>query len=149
MPPYKPLPIFWVYHINVECMWNHLILQNLSSHLPERASHSSDKAPLALHIEFQIFCAFLICQITPSARATYSPEIQPTISHYLSAMKGRSVPCYLPTHTAQNSWKAHSLWTLPAKYAQSRSAPRRQIKSSLRCSPHLASFCRNLIAYNI
>ena len=31
------------------------------SHLPERAGHSPDKAPLALHIGFQIFCALPVC----------------------------------------------------------------------------------------
>ena len=60
MPPYKHLLIFWVYHINVEDMWNHLILQDFSFHLPERAGHSPDKAPLALHIGFQILCALPI-----------------------------------------------------------------------------------------
>ena len=29
----------------------------MSFHLPERVGHSRDKAPLALHIGFQIFCA--------------------------------------------------------------------------------------------
>ncbi len=37
----------------------------LSFHLPERASHSPDKAPLALHIGFQIFCALLILCLLP------------------------------------------------------------------------------------
>ena len=64
---------------------------------------------LALHIGFQIFRAFLICQTTHSARAAYSPEIQPTISRYPSAMKGKTAPYFPPAHTAQNSWKDHSL----------------------------------------
>ena len=32
-----------------------------SFHLPERAGHSSNKAPLALHIGFEVFRALLIC----------------------------------------------------------------------------------------
>ncbi len=40
-----------------------LLAQPLSYlfHFPERASHPSHKAPLALHIRFQIFCALPIC----------------------------------------------------------------------------------------
>ncbi len=40
-----------------------LLAQPLSYlfHFPERASHPSHKAPLALHIGFQIFCALPIC----------------------------------------------------------------------------------------
>ena len=36
-------------------------IPTLLFHLPERASHPSHKAPLALHIGFQIFRALLIC----------------------------------------------------------------------------------------
>ncbi len=41
---------------------------------------------------------------TPFSRAIYCPEIQPTLSLYLSAMKGKTAPCCQPTHTAQSSW---------------------------------------------
>ena len=44
-------------------------------------------------------------KIMLSATEAYCPEIQPTISRYLSAMKGKSAPYFPPTHTVQSSWK--------------------------------------------
>ena len=82
MPPYKHLPIFWVYHINVECMWNHLILQDFSFHLPKRTGHFPDKTPLALHIGFQIFRALPIClpDCFPLLRQKAAPSKVKTLS---------------------------------------------------------------------
>ena len=82
MPPYKHLPIFWVYHINVEDMWNHLILQDFSFHLPKRTGHFPDKTPLALHIGFQIFRALPIClpDCFPLLRQKAAPSKVKTLS---------------------------------------------------------------------
>lgn len=43
-----------------------------------------------------------------SSKVTCCPEIQSLTSHYLSAMKDKTVPCCRPIHTAQNSWPVHS-----------------------------------------
>lgn len=57
----------WVFgqpegNLNLLCRFEifYIFSSPTSFHLPERASHSPDKAPLALHIGFQIFCALPI-----------------------------------------------------------------------------------------
>ena len=52
---------------------------------------------------------YLSTLFIPSATAAYCPEMKPPSSRCLSAMKDMNAPCCLPAHTAQNSWKAHSL----------------------------------------
>ena len=59
-----------------------MILQDFSFHLPERAGHSPDKAPLALHIGFQIFRALPIClpDCFPLLRQKAAPSKVKTLS---------------------------------------------------------------------
>ena len=84
-------------------------------YIPEHASHSTQQSTIGTAYKISDFPCFTdkphfrIIKTTPSARASYSPEIQPIISRYLSAMKGKTAPYFPPAHTAQNSWKDHSL----------------------------------------